>query len=147
MDGLLIALVAAGGTIVVAFLTFLTARLAQRGVREQTQIQERNVVLEGYDKLNEDLAARNAQLNIDIDKMRARLDFIEVAQEDMRTRVLDLGQQTTRDRQAITELIAYAHRLRDVLTAHRIDVPAGPNGVVGHDWSTGPRRFGATEDN
>lgn len=126
-ESVIVALVTTGGVILVGTITYLTARLTFKSTKTQTKVEERAKVIEGYDKLVEDLELRNQNLGKDIHALAERIKALEQNREDDRQRIIRLEDDKRTQRDALRQIINYCMLLVQLLESNGISVPKEPD--------------------
>jgi peptidoglycan hydrolase CwlO-like protein len=119
-------IITSAGVIIVGAIGYFTARVAQKSARQQTVIEERAKVVDGYNKLNEDLQTQNSKLNEKLDKLNSQIDELYKLREEDRKRIRSLEEEKDTHRAAIRVIIDYSNLLVELLRQHGIAVPQQP---------------------
>lgn len=127
MDSVLITtLITTAGVIVVAAIGTFTARIAAKSAKQQAVVEERAKVVEGYDKLNEDLQTQNSKLDEKVTKLLVQVEDLYKLRENDRIRIRSLEEEKDTHRQAIRTIIDYCNLLVEVLKQNDIAIPQQP---------------------
>ena len=126
-NGVIVAIVAAGGTIIVGLIGYLTARLTFKSTKTQHKVEERAKIIEGYDKLVEDLEARNQKYKDDMGALETRLTALENGRLEDRERIIKLEDDKRTQREALRQIINYCMLLVELLESNGISVPKEPD--------------------
>lgn len=120
-------LVSAAGVIIVALIGVWTARLAKRSAQASANVEERAKIVEGYDKLNEDLQKRNEILNGVVARLETRVDELAEKGESDRRRIADLEFDKDNHRRSFETLLIYTKRLVAQLIVSDKEIPSPPS--------------------
>jgi hypothetical protein len=125
-NNILVALVTTGGVVLVGLIGYLTARLTRKSTLIQTRVEERGKLIEGYDKLNEDLEKRNTKLTEELEGLKTRMDTLEHKRGEDRDRIWQLEEDKQMQVNAMRKIIEYCELLVMILKSHKINVPDEP---------------------
>jgi hypothetical protein len=124
---IIVALVSTGGVVLVGLIGYLTARLTRKSTLIQTRVEERAKLIEGYDKLNEDLEKRNEKMGDELGSLRGRMDSMEQNRREDRDRIWKLEEDKREQSQAMRKIIDYCELLVNILRTHELNIPDGPD--------------------
>jgi cell division protein FtsB len=125
-------LISALGVIVVGFIGVWTARLARKSAQATATVEERAKIVEGYDKLNEDLEKRNEVLSANVAKLEKRIDECEEKITADRRRITELEYERDSNRRQYMLLRTYAQGLINLLRNANLYVPEAPSEISLH---------------
>lgn len=137
-SGIIVALVAAGGTAIVGLIGYFTARLTFKSTKVQHKVEERAKIIEGYDKLVEDLEERNQKYKDEMAALGARLEVLEQNRSEDRERIIKLEDDKRTQREALRQIINYCMLLVELLESNGISVPKEPDELKRYGQATPP---------
>lgn len=122
-------LISAAGVIIVALIGVWTARLAKKSAAATATVEERAKVVEGYDRLNEDLEKRNEVLTSNVGRLEKRIEECEDKIVLDRRRITELEWERDSHRRQYSLLRGYTQTLINLLHSANLNVPEVPNDV------------------